>query len=177
MAVSIQRALMENFEVYLNDSGSSRLMGLASVDLPEFSAQTEDLSGAGLMGQVAFSTPGFYESAELTLHWRTLTPDFTELMKQDAHDLTLRSSQLNYDSATGKMAHEAVKINVRGLLKSGTLGKLEPATTTDTETTLEVLYLKMSIGGTDVLEVDKFNYIDKAKGKDQMIATRTNLGL
>ena len=152
-------------------------MGLATLDLPEFNAKAEDISGAGIMGEISFPTPGFYESAELTLHWRTVTKEFSALMGQDAHDLTLRGSQLNYDSATGKMVHEPVKIVVRGVLKKGAVGKFEPATGTESETTLEVVYYKMSINGTDVIEIDKLNYIYKVQGTDHMIKTRENLGL
>ena len=177
MAVAPQETLLTNFEVYSNEVGSKRMMGIATVDLPEWSAKTEDLSGAGIMGEVSWTVPGHFESAEMTLHFRTPTADFISFMGEDAHDLTLRAETLRYDSALGKNIHVPIKINVRGTLKKSSPGKLEPATGTETELTLEILYYKMSIDSSDVLEIDKFNYIYKVHGSDQMIQTRTNLGL
>ncbi len=81
------------------------------------------------------------------------------------------------DSATGTLKSVPAKVVVRGLPKSTDLGKLEMGATTDTKNTIEVTYIKVTIDGSDVLEVDKYNYICTIDGTDYLSDVRTALGL
>lgn len=81
------------------------------------------------------------------------------------------------DTQTGTLKSVPAKVMVRGLPKSTDLGKLEMGATTDTKNTIEVTYIKVTIDGTDVLELDKYNYICSIEGTDYMAAVRTALGL
>ena len=66
---------------------------------------------------------------------------------------------------------------VAGVPKTTELGKLDVGTTSDTKTTLEVNYIKVTIDGKDVLELDKFNYICSIGGVDYLAEVREALGL
>ena len=94
-----------------------------------------------------------------------------------AHDLELRGANENYDAGTGEIITEAVKINVRGLPKKGDLGSFKPADHTDTKTTLELTYFKMTVDGKRIVEIDKLNYIHYVDGTDYMASVRKALGL
>ena len=84
--------------------------------------------------------------------------------------------QMN-DTQTGTLKSVPANVMVRGLPKSTDLGKLEMGATTDTKNTIEGTYIKVTIDGTDVLELDKYNYICSIEGTDYMAAVRTALGL
>ena len=66
---------------------------------------------------------------------------------------------------------------MRGVPKSGNLGKFEPVSKAGAETTLEIVYLKVTIGDKRVAEVDEFNYICFVNGTDYMEELRSALGL
>ena len=174
---NVQRGLTQNFEVYYNNAGSARWLGIGTVDLPEIVEKTVDISGVGLLGDVAMPAPSMFESMEATIHWRTIHEDLTILSAPITHSLTLRSAQTNYDGATGEVLTQAVKILIQGLPKNTTLGKFEQASETESETTLEVLYLKITVDGNDLTEIDKFNYVRKVNGADYLTATRSALAL
>ena len=66
---------------------------------------------------------------------------------------------------------------MRGVPKKTELGKLDVGATTGTANTIETAYLKVTIDGETVLELDKFNYICNIGGVDYMADVREALGM
>jgi len=174
MGVNVVRDKLTNFEVF---AGGDRKLGMADVTLPSIEYKTATLSGAGIGGEIEMPTPGQTSSMELEINWRTLNDDNAKLLAMKAHDLELRGANENYDAGTGEIITEAVKINVRGLPKKGDLGSFKPADHTDTKTTLELTYFKMTVDGKRMVEIDKLNYIHYVDGTDYMASVRKALGL
>ena len=114
---------------------------------------------------------------ETEISWRTINEDVTELLAMRSHDLEFRGANEQYDAATGEIKVQAVKVNIRGLPKKGSLGSLKPAEHTDSKTTLEVTYLKVTIDGVRKVEIDKLNYIHFVDGVDFLAGVRRALGL
>ena len=164
---------LTNYEVYHT---GNRYIGLATIDLPEFSAITTDLSGAGLAGDFSMPSPGMFEDMEVTLHWHAVNNDLTFLLGHRAHELTLMGSQNVYDSGRGEFRAQPVKIFLRGVPHKMTLGKLERASETESETTLGIDYIKITIDGKEVVEYDKFNFVFRTNGEDFLAGTRTAIG-
>ncbi len=163
-----------NFRVYMNGDD---LVGISDVTLPKLEAITETVKGAGVAGEIDSPTIGHFGSMELELNWRTLLKTNVILAKPTGVDLDLRGAIQMNDSATGTLKSVPAKVVVRGLPKSTDLGKLEMGATTDTKNTIEVTYIKVTIDGSDVLEVDKYNYICTIDGTDYLSDVRTALGL
>ncbi len=152
-------------------------LGTASVELPEFAAMSETVSGAGIAGEVETPLVGHFEAMSMTLSWRTIEKNAVDLMEHKAHAIDLRSSQQVYDSATGTYSTVAVRFSLKIVPKTTSLGSLEPNAQTDTEQEFSVNYLKMWVGGKEMVEYDPFNYIYKVKGKEQLASVRKDLGL
>lgn len=172
--INVVRGQLTNFEVFYE---GKRTLGMATIDLPEISYRTVNLTGAGIAGQMSMPTQGMVENLEVTIHWRSIHADLTLLAAQRAHDLTLRGSQHIYDAATGKMKAQAVKIDLRGIPTKMTFGKFEQASETDSQSTLTLDYLKITVDGEIITEFDRFNYILKINGTDYLGDTRNALGL
>lgn len=168
------RSQLTNYEVYYE---GYRMLGTATVDLPELKFLTAEISGAGITGKIDMPTIGHTESIEVTLNWISINPDVMQVSSQKSLDLALYGAQHIYNHTSGENEVEQVKIELRGLNKTTTLGKFEPATTTDSKTTLEIIYMKISIGGKRMLEIDKLNYVYYAYDKDYLTDTRVALGL
>ncbi len=171
---NIVRDKLVNFEVFIS---GNRKLGMADVTLPSLEYKTSTLSGAGIGGEIEMPTPGQTGSMELEINWRTINDDNAALLAMKAHDLELRGANENYDAGTGEIVTEAVKVNVRALPKKGDLGSLKPADHTDTKSTLEIIYIKESIDGKRVVEIDKLNYIHYVNGVDYLADVRKALGL
>lgn len=158
-----------NFKVYQDGND---LVGIADVQLPSLDAMTETVKGAGIAGEFDSPVLGHFGSMETVLNWRTL-----ELAMQTGVNLDLRGAQQIYDSASGKYKVGNVKCVVRGVPKKTELGKLDVGATTGTANTIETAYIKVTIDGETVLELDKFNYICNIGGVDYMADVREALGM
>lgn len=161
------------YEVYY---GASLFMGTSSIDLSEFNYNDTEISGAGILGDFNMVSPAMMDNLEVTLHWRTIHEDLTQLLSHQAHTLTLRSAQNIYDAATGIFRAQPVKIVLRGVPQKMTLGKFEKAAETESESTLNIDYIKIWVDGTEVLEYDKFNYVFRVNRTDYLVGTRTAIG-
>jgi P2 family phage contractile tail tube protein len=152
-----------NFRVYQNGND---MVGVADVELPSLEAMTETVKGAGLAGEIDSPVLGHYSSMELTLNWRTLEKNNVCLASPDGVSLDLRGAQQVYDSNVSKYVVRPVKCVIRGMPKKTELGKLDVGATTDTSNVIETTYIKITIDGETVLELDKYNYICNIGGFD-----------
>ena len=169
----IQEKLV-NFRVYNN---SNDLLGVATVDLPELSAMTDTVSGAGIAGEVDSPVLGHFQSMSVTLHWRTIEAAAMGLAAQKAHHLEIRGSQQRYDAGSGLYSTVPVRLVCKGTPKTTSLGSFEPGSTTDTTTELECSYLKLVVANKELVEIDKYNYIARFDGVDVLAKVRADLGL
>lgn len=169
-----QQLSFVNFEVY--DSGN-RLIGQTDIELPELSMKTVDISGAGILGEYSAPVPGHFESFEVKLKWRVLNTTQGETFRHIQHQISCYGNQEFQNTGNGEFRQVPVRINISGVPKSYSLGKFEPSSTTDTEMTVEVNRLEIVVDGSQTVLIDKFNYIYKVNGVDEMQAIRKNLGV
>lgn len=163
-----------NFRVYQDGDD---LLGISDVTLPKLDSITETVKGAGVAGEIDDPTIGHFGSMELELNWRSLVKSNIVLAKPTGVHLDLRGACQGHDSAKNVLKTMPVKIVVEGTPKSTDLGKLDMGATTDTKNTIEVTYIKITVDGETVLEIDKFNYICIIGGVDYMADIRDALGL
>lgn len=162
------------FRVY--NQGQDQI-GLADVELPEIEFLTETTSGAGIAGEVESLVLGQTKSLTIKFKWRAFNGSSVSLLAPKGHQLDLRGSIQRFDAAAGTFEPQAMKVVVRCAPKKGGLGKLEMGKPMDNESELEVTYLKVWLGGSEVLEIDKLNYIYKVDGTDYLATVRANLGI
>ncbi len=153
------------------------LLGAAKIDLPDFEFMSESIAGLGIAGEVDVPIVGHFASMTTTLTWNTTTEDAVKLLIPEAHQLDVRGSIQVYDAGTGKFHDEAVKVVMRTMPKKVGIGSFEPAKKMDSETELEVAYIKVSQNGKELVEVDKFNFIFRVNGTDYMSKIRQNMGM
>lgn len=163
-----------NFRVY---NEGNDLLGVADVDLPSIESMTDTVKGAGIAGEVDSPTLGHYGSMTCTIKWRTTSKDVIQLAKPKAHQIELRGAVQVYDSGAGTYETLAQKFVLKAVPKNVSLGKLDVGTTQDTSSEFEVNYIKIFLGGKEVFELDKYNYICKIDGEDFLAGTRKALGL
>lgn len=177
-AINEVRAGTTNFEVY---EDGTRYLGIATLDLPEFSLRAIDVNGAGIAGEMSIGVAGQFENAEVTIHWREVSNRFMGLAAYKSHALTFRSAQHLYDAAYGNIRQEPLKIVVRGIPAKIGLGKLEQAAETESEITLNIDYIKIWVDGALQMEFDRFNYIWRVNQfgtmVDYLAETRAAMGL
>ncbi len=162
-----------NFAVY---NEGAELLGVADATLPSLEYMTDSVSGAGIAGELDSPVVGHFKSMSVGLKFRTITGNVAELAAPRAHQLDLRGSIQMYDSASGTYIPTPVKVVVMASPKKAALGKFDVGKPQDSETELEISYLKMWLDGQEVVEIDKYNYLCVIDGVDYLAAVRDNLG-
>ncbi|WP_261369304.1 phage major tail tube protein [Yersinia mollaretii] len=154
----------------------NHVIGMADVTLPAIEAMTETLSGSGIAGELETPVLGHFKSMTTTIKWRTIAKEAIALGSQVAHQITFRGSMQLYDAGTGKYKTSSVVVEMKNIPKKITLGNFQTAKPTDGENEFEVIYLKLSIDGEEVLEIDKLNFICSINGTDILQTVREDLG-
>ncbi len=146
------------------------LIGLSDeIEIPDFSAVTEEMSGSGLLGKIQEAVMGHFDSQEMTIPFHNLDNDiFTFADPLEVIDLNLRASQQQLNKKDGTAGYRGIRIAVRGKLKSFKPGKLKQGGRMDASITLELHYILIEIDGETKLELDKLNQVYKVNGKDIM---------
>lgn len=167
-------ALLSDARIY---NEGSVLLGTGSVELPSLEYMTETLTGFALGGEVEVPVKGHFKSMKCKIAWNVVEPAGVQLLVPQAHHLDVRGSIQKQDAGTGEFVDEPVKVVMQAMPKATGIGKMEPGKKMDSETELEVTYIKMWIGGLEQLEIDKMNFICKIEGTDLLQALRINLGM
>ena len=163
-----------NYNVYAE---TGEILGTATVELPELSYMTETLSGAGIAGEIETPITGQFGSMSTTLNFNAIQPDTIALLSTKGNTLTLRSSQQMLDMGQTSTTTQGVKIMLKTLPKTMSLGSFEPAAKTDTSIELETPYIKIEIDDKQVLEIDKLNFKCVIGDDDLLEQVRSNLGI
>ncbi len=153
-------SVLTNARVYREGAG---LLGVPTVEMPDFEYLSESISGLGIMGEMDVPVTGHFKAMSL------LTPQ--------AHQLDIRGSIQELDAGSGTFVDKPIKVLVKAMPKKSGIGKFEPGKKMEPETELEIYYIKVWLGGVELVEVDKLNFICRLGGSDMLAKIRSNLGM
>ena len=76
MAINKIPEMVTDAKVY--EEGADNMIGVANIDMPEFSNMTTSIKGVGLAGEIDAPVKGHFQSLEMKINWRT--PHTTALL-------------------------------------------------------------------------------------------------
>lgn len=162
-----------NFAVY---EDSTEFVGLAKVTLPDLTALTQSISGAGIAGNVESVLLGHFEAMTLGLSFRNTTKQVIRLAEPRRHNIDLRIAQQDENTVKGAIETRSVKHVLAVIPKSTKGGTVAPASPTDGSGEYAVRYWANYIDGKKVLEIDPLNFICFINGVDYLASVRKALG-
>ena len=165
---------MINFKVY-REGGD--MLGIAEGTIPNLEAMTHEVKGAGLAGTIDSPVLGHYNSITLSLTWRSVTGDISVLNRPETHNIDLYASLKSYNAGLGIYQTKQLHIYCRAIPKTLTTGNLVVGDTMGTQMEFELPYMKLSLDGVDLIEIDKYNYIARIEGVDYLASVRSDLGM
>ena len=74
-------------------------------------------------------------------------------------------------------AHDSYHVVIRGRVKSHDPGTLKAGEAMESKTTIECHYIKISIGDSELCEIDKFGFKSVVGGVDLLEQVRRNIGM
>lgn len=100
-----------------------------------------------------------------------------KLVGGQAVALEARGANQYWDSAANKYIIDTIRVVIRGRSKAMSGGSWEPASTVDSDNTIETTYIKYEVNGKTILEVDKYANKFIAGGEDLTQQIRKALGI
>ena len=162
-----------NFAVYEN---GSEFAGVAKATLPDMTALTQTVSGAGIAGNVESVILGHFEAMSLTLNFRTFTKESIHLSEPRLHTIDLRVAQQSENATSGTIDIGSVKHVMVIIPKSSKGGNVAPASQSDGSGEYAVHYWATYIDGVKCREFDPRNFICYVDGVDYLAPVRAALG-
>ena len=166
---------LTDFRIYRK--GKDDFIGAKSVEISGINAKTVDVSGAGILGEIAAAIIGHFESIEVKINWSVPTETALEIIGGLATEIEIYGNIQEWDGGESQYVQVPIKITVKSRAKSYEGGTFEAMNTMDGSTTLEATYLKYELDGKEKILIDKYNFVFKVDGKDQMDKIRKNLGI
>lgn len=165
--------LVINFAVY---EDANEYMGMAEATLPDLEFLTEEISGAGIAGNVEEIIIGHLSAMTTTLNFRTVCKSAVRLLEPRVHKLDLRVAQQQMDNRTSKTEVTSLKHIMKVKPKKTALGKVAAASTADVSGEYAVSYYAMYMDGKKNTEIDPLNFICIINGHDYLAEVRKALG-
>ena len=163
-----------NFKVY---EDSVEYVGMAQATLPDLTALTQSISGAGIAGNVEAVILGHFDAMTLGLNFRTVTAQSVKLSEPRRHTIDLRVAQQDEDVVAGEVVVRAVKHIFVVIPKSDKGGTVAPASPSNGSGEYAVRYWATYIDGKKVREIDPLNFKCEINGVDYLAPIRAALGM
>ena len=113
--------LVINFRVY---EDANEYLGMAEATLPDLEYLAEEMSGAGIAGNVEEIIIGHLSAMTTTLNFRTVCKAAVRLLEPRTHKLDLRVAQQQMNNRTSETTITGVKHIMRVKPKKTALGKV-----------------------------------------------------
>ena len=152
-------------------------MGIAeSVTMPKFTRKLENYRGGGMPGSVGIDL-GLDDGAldtEMTIGG-TEALLFKQMGKATVDGVQLRFTGSIQRDDTGEII--AVEVVMRGRHKEIDGGENKQGENTSTKLSTVCTYYRLTIDGSDVIEIDTVNMVEKVNGVDRLEQHRRAIGL
>jgi len=166
--------MLINYSMFLD---GSRQIGTVDVALPNVQAVTQSIQGAGIGGVADVPVLGHTQDMVMTVNFRIATVESRDLLPQKYHHIEFWGALQHLDAGTGEYEVIDHRVIVKAMPKGDNLGSMNPGELEGKALEFNVVYLKETLDGQDMREIDKFNMIYKIGSQDLLDKVRTSLGI
>ena len=162
-----------DFEVY---EDARNFIGISQATLPNITFLTQQITGAGISGNVEAVLTGMVDAMSLTLNFRNATDAAVAMMSPQRHNIDLRVAEQFWDTENIRKTISADKYVMVVIPKNTQPGNVAPASAADASGEYTVYYYAGYRDGKKLWEIDPWNYICNINGVDYMADVRKALG-
>lgn len=174
---------MKDIPTLINDANvyvdGANWLGKSEIELPEIAHKVIEMKQFGISGSMEVPLIGHIEKLDGKIKFKALDADALNVIynPKKAPLLDVRAAQQKYNTSSGEIVIEDIKITMRAFFKKVKVQSLKQGSDGESEAEYAAHYFKLEIDGKEILEVDKFNYIFRVNGQDLMSEVRTALGM
>lgn len=167
--------LVTDWRAYLD--GKKDMYGVKEFQFPELTNLTTDIEGIGIAGKINAPVHGHFDSMEATLKWQVPNTMSLGLYGGRAISVEAYGDIQGFNAGATEYTHDQLYVSMRGRIKSHKPGTMKAGDAMESETTIEVHYLKIEYAGSTICEIDKYGYKAVIDGVDVLEAIRKNIGM
>jgi P2 family phage contractile tail tube protein len=172
MAIEVNK--LYNANVYVD--GNSYLGRTEEFELPKIIPMMVEHKALGMVGKIEL--PSGWDKMDATLKWNSFYPD---AMRKAANpyqsvQMQLRGSLETWTSG-GRTAQQRYVVFMTVQFKDFPTGAFKQQENAEFESPLNVLYIRVEVGGQPIVEFDPLANIYKVDGVDVLEQYRANLGI
>jgi P2 family phage contractile tail tube protein len=162
--------ILKNFTLFVDGRGLAGIID--TLTLPTLTTKMEEVRAGGMDAPIEHDMG--MEKLEASFDLLEFNPDIIALYGLASADkqLTARGA-IRADGADAV----AIVVNMTGNVKQFEPGDWKAGDTTKPKFSVALRYYKLTIGGRQLIEVDKMNMIRKINGVDQLASTRKAMGV
>lgn len=162
-----------NANVYIN--GNSFLGKTEEIKLPDVVVTMTEHKALGMVGKIEL--PSGLDKMESVIKWNSLYPEVLKLAGNPfkAVSIQARASMETY-TGEGRTEEVPVVAFITGTFKKFPMGNYKQHDNVEAETSMTVTYIRLTVDGEDIVEVDTLANIYKVGGEDLLEQYRTNIG-
>lgn len=169
--IAINRVV--NANIYMD--GNNLLGRAEEVKLPDIEAMMSEHKALGMIGEMELPT-GF-SKLEGEIKWNSF---YKEVMLKTGNpfatvQLMCRSNLETYNSQ-GRVEELPLVTMLTVMFKKNPAGTFKPRENAEFQSAFSAIYIKQTLGGEDILELDYMTNIFRVGGVDQLTAFRNNIG-
>lgn len=162
--------VLKNFSLFVDGRGLAGLID--TLTLPKLTTKMEEFRGGGMDAPVELDMG--MEKLEGSFVLAEYNPDIVAL-----YGLASPDTQLTARGALRRDGEDAVPaiVNMTGSIKELDPGDWKAGDMSTGTFAYALRYLKLTVGGRELIEIDKVNMIRRINGQDQLATIRTALGV
>jgi hypothetical protein len=164
---------VSNASVWVN--GAVQIGTCSEVELPEIKQLLIEHEGLGVIGTV--ETFVGIEAMEATFTWTSFDAASYKAIANPTQPVQLQTRASQKTSGLLGDIEVPVVVFLSGIFKTVPLGKLKKGETIELSSEMAVSYVRLLLGGEELLEIDIFSNTYKVAGTDILSQWRTNLGI
>jgi hypothetical protein len=162
--------ILKNFSLFVDGRGLAGIID--TLTLPTITVKMEEVRAGGMDAPVEHDMG--MEKLEASFVLQEYNPEVIKLVGLSAQDKQL--------TARGAMRRDGedvvpVVVNMTGGLKQLETGDWKAGDMSNPTFSIALRYYKLTIGGQELIEIDKVNMIRKVGGQDQLQSIRQALGV
>lgn len=164
---------ISNAVVYIN--GIAQIGTCISVELPEIEHRLVENEGLGLQGTV--ETYGGTEPMEATFEWNSFDIAAFAAIADPTRTVQIQVRASQKESSLLGDEEVPVVAFLTGIFKTVPMGSFTKNESIELSSEMAVSYVRLLIGGEEILEINAFSNIYKVRGVDVLAQLRSNLGI
>jgi len=164
---------VSNASVWVN--GNVQIGTCSEIELPEIKQLLIEHEGLGVVGTV--ETFAGIEAMEATFTWTSFDATTYKAIANPTRPVQLQTRASQKTTTLLGDTETPVVVFLSGIFKTVPLGKLKKGETIELSSEMAVSYVRLILGGEELLEIDVFSNTYRVAGADILSQFRANLGI